>query len=58
MVGFPHRPVGLRSFLERYTVVDHWPDFVGANRPVQANETATGRAANRRIELVIYPETF
>lgn len=30
----------------------------GANRPIQANESAAGRAANRRIELVIYPETF
>ncbi|PAY19228.1 hypothetical protein CKO51_12225 [Rhodopirellula sp. SM50] len=30
----------------------------GANRPVQPNASAAGRAANRRIELVIYPETF
>lgn len=27
----------------------------GANNPRQSNETAAGRAANRRIELVIYP---
>ncbi len=30
----------------------------GANNPRQSNGTAAGRAANRRIELVIYPETF
>ncbi len=30
----------------------------GANRPRQSNDTAAGRAANRRIELVIHPETF
>ncbi len=30
----------------------------GANNPRQSNESAAGRAANRRIELVIYPETF
>ena len=30
----------------------------GANNPRQANTTPAGRAANRRIELVVYPETF
>ena len=30
----------------------------GANNPIQSNASAPGRAANRRIELVIYPETF
>lgn len=30
----------------------------GANRPMQPNASALGRAANRRIELVVYPETF
>ena len=30
----------------------------GANNPVQSNDSAAGRAANRRIELVVYPETF
>ncbi len=30
----------------------------GANNPRQTNDTAAGRAANRRIELVIYPDTF
>ena len=30
----------------------------GANNPRQSNGTAAGRAANRRIELVIYPETY
>ncbi|NND96619.1 MAG: OmpA family protein [Pirellulaceae bacterium] len=30
----------------------------GSNNPIQSNETASGRAANRRIELVVYPETF
>lgn len=29
----------------------------GANNPRQTNHTPAGRAANRRIELVIYPET-
>ena len=30
----------------------------GANQPAQSNASAMGRAANRRIELVIYPERF
>ena len=30
----------------------------GANNPRQSNETPAGRAANRRIELVIYPDVF
>jgi flagellar motor protein MotB len=30
----------------------------GSNNPRQSNETPAGRAANRRIELVIYPDTF
>jgi flagellar motor protein MotB len=30
----------------------------GSNNPRQSNESAAGRAANRRIELVIYPESF
>ncbi len=30
----------------------------GANNPIQSNASAAGRAANRRVELVIYPETF
>lgn len=30
----------------------------GANHPRQSNDTAAGRAANRRIELVIYPQTL
>lgn len=30
----------------------------GANQPLQPNASAAGRAANRRIELVIYPEQF
>lgn len=30
----------------------------GANNPRLSNDTAAGRATNRRIELVIYPETF
>lgn len=29
----------------------------GANIPAQANDSAPGRAANRRIEFVIYPDT-
>jgi len=28
----------------------------GANHPVVSNATAAGRARNRRVELVIYPE--
>ncbi len=30
----------------------------GANNPRQSNDTPAGRVANRRIELVIYPDTF
>ncbi len=30
----------------------------GAANPIQPNSSAAGRAANRRIELVIYPQTF
>jgi len=30
----------------------------GANNPRQSNDTPAGRAVNRRIELVVYPETF
>ncbi len=30
----------------------------GANNPRQSNDTAIGRAANRRIELVVYPENY
>ncbi len=30
----------------------------GSNNPRQSNDTPAGRAANRRIELVIYPDTF
>ncbi|MDA8744924.1 OmpA family protein [Rubripirellula amarantea] len=30
----------------------------GSNNPRQSNQTAAGRSANRRIELVIYPENF
>ncbi len=30
----------------------------GANHPLASNATDTGRARNRRIELVIYPETM
>jgi flagellar motor protein MotB len=30
----------------------------GANNPRQSNDTAAGRAANRRIELVIYPDAM
>lgn len=30
----------------------------GANNPRQTNDTAAGRAANRRIELVIYPDNI
>ncbi len=30
----------------------------GSNNPRQSNDTPGGRVANRRIELVIYPDTF
>ncbi len=30
----------------------------GANAPLQPNASAAGRAANRRVELVIYPEQY
>lgn len=30
----------------------------GSNHPRQSNDTPAGRAANRRIEIVIYPDTF
>ena len=30
----------------------------GANNPRQSNDTPAGRAANRRIELVIYPDNY
>lgn len=31
---------------------------MGSNHPRASNATAAGRAANRRVEIVIYPETF
>ena len=30
----------------------------GPNHPIGDNQSAAGRADNRRIEIVIYPETF
>jgi flagellar motor protein MotB len=30
----------------------------GANNPRQSNDTPAGRAANRRIELVVYPDNY
>lgn len=30
----------------------------GGNHPVVSNATTTGRSRNRRVELVVYPETF
>jgi len=30
----------------------------GANHPVVSNATPTGKARNRRVELVVYPERF
>jgi len=30
----------------------------GANHPIVSNATAAGKARNRRVELVIYPETY
>jgi outer membrane protein OmpA-like peptidoglycan-associated protein len=37
----------------QFFVVGH-----GANHPVVSNATDAGRSRNRRIELVIYPETM
>jgi len=30
----------------------------GSNNPRQSNDTAAGRAANRRVELVVYPDNY
>ncbi len=39
--------------VQQLIVVAHGP-----NRPLADNQTPAGRAENRRIEIVIYPETF
>jgi flagellar motor protein MotB len=39
--------------MQQLSVIGHGP-----NRPIADNNTPAGRAENRRIELVIYPETF
>ena len=46
--------------LTRYNRLPEQQLFIaayGANRPVVSNATPAGRAQNRRVEIVIYPET-
>lgn len=50
---YDHLRSSLRIPPEQLIVVGH-----GGNHPVVSNATAAGRARNRRVELVVYPETF
>jgi flagellar motor protein MotB len=43
----------LRVPSQQLVVIGH-----GGNHPVVSNATSAGKARNRRIELVVYPETF
>ena len=60
----PHQLSSARAatvfeFLTARTSVGHGQLFLvahGANHPIVSNATAAGRARNRRIELVVYPE--
>jgi flagellar motor protein MotB len=62
--GSPHQLTAARTaaafdFFTSRTPLGHKQLFLvahGANHPVVSNATAAGRARNRRIELVIYPE--
>lgn len=51
VLGLLTRRAGMPA--EQLFVVAH-----GANSPRESNDSAAGRAANRRVELVVYPETF
>lgn len=50
----------LDEFVRRYRLPSQqlFVLAMGANHPKASNATARGRAANRRIEIVIYPETY
>jgi len=50
---YDHLRSSLRIPPEQLIVVGH-----GGNHPVVSNATAAGRARNRRVELVVYPESF
>lgn len=62
--GSPHQLTAARAaaafdFLTGRTALGHKQLFIvahGSNHPVVSNATAAGRARNRRIELVVYPE--
>jgi len=43
----------LRAPRDQFILVGH-----GANHPVVSNATPAGKQRNRRVELVVYPETF
>jgi len=50
---FNHLTARLNLPTKQLSVVGH-----GANHPVVSNGTKAGRARNRRVELVVYPESY